>query len=458
MSQFGAVDRRAILAAGLGVTAAASPVIGAPRPAEAKTLPASLGVNAGVFGIEPGSAGDQSQKFQAAIDQSAAKGLTLLLPPGNYVAGNLVLRPGARITGAAGRSTISYSGAGSLFTASDAQGIRLSGLVLDGLLRPFDYARANALVVLDNGGDVGLTDLVIERSSSNGLVLTRIGGVVRDVTISGAVAAAIMSTDARGLEISANRISDCSDNGILVWRSAAGPDGTLITANRIQRIANKSGGSGEFGNGINVYRASNVVVTGNVIEDCAYTAIRGNAASNIQMIANSALRSGEVALYAEFGFEGALIANNVVDAAATGIAVTNFNKGGRLAVVQGNIVRNLFRREHEKTDKRGVGIGVEADAVVANNVIEGAPTAGLHIGWGRYMREVVATGNLIRKSRIGIAVTGDPGAGACLLANNMISGARDGAIRTMDHAKAVGPDLATGKAPGNISVNANVTG
>ena len=65
------------------------------------------------------------------------------------------------------------------------------------------------------------------------------------------------------------------------------------------------------------------------------------------MIANSCARLGEVALYAEFGFEGALIANNLVDTAATGISVTNFNDGGRLAVVQGNLVRNLFRREDE---------------------------------------------------------------------------------------------------------------
>ena len=60
-----------------------------------------------------------------------------------------------------------------------------------------------------------------------------------------------------------------------------------------------------------------------------------------------ARRLGEVALYAEFGFEGALIASNIVEAAATGISVTNFNEGGRLAVVQGNLIRNLFRREHE---------------------------------------------------------------------------------------------------------------
>ena len=44
--------------------------------------------------------------------------------------------------------------------------------------------------------------------------------------------------------------------------------------------------------------------------------------------------------------------------AATGIEVTNFNDGGRLATVQGNVIRELFRREAEPIDKRGVGIAV----------------------------------------------------------------------------------------------------
>ena len=47
-----------------------------------------------------------------------------------------------------------------------------------------------------------------------------------------------------------------------------------------------------------------------------------------------------MAIYSEFGFEGAVIADNVVDGAGNGISVTNFNEGGRLASVRGNIVRN----------------------------------------------------------------------------------------------------------------------
>jgi hypothetical protein len=93
-------------------------------------------------------------------------------------------------------------------------------------------------------------------------------------------------------------------------------------------------------------------------------------------------------------------------------------------------------------------------------VIEGAPTAGLVVGWGGYMREVVVTSNLVRQSRVGILVSADPGVGACLVANNMLSGSTDGAIRAMDVAgNATGPELAHGEAPrpslkilGNVAV------
>ena len=93
-----------------------------------------------------------------------------------------------------------------------------------------------------------------------------------------------------------------------------------------------------------------MIVRGNRIRHCAYSAVRGNAAANIQIAGNSISDVGEVALYAEFGFEGAVIANNSVDGAAIGVSVTNFNEGGRLAVVQGNIIRNLKPQRPAGTD------------------------------------------------------------------------------------------------------------
>ena len=141
--------------------------------------------------------------------------------------------------------------------------------------------------------------------------------------------------------------------------------------NRIEDTAAQNGGSGQNGNAINVFRAHNVTVRGNRIRNAAFSAVRGNAASNIQITNNTCTGLGEVAIYAEFGFEGAVIANNTIDGAAIGIAVTNFNEGGRLAVVQGNLIRNLVPKRPAGTDPNdgaGIGIGVEADTAVTGNV------------------------------------------------------------------------------------------
>ena len=84
---------------------------------------------------------------------------------------------------------------------------------------------------------------------------------------------------------------------------------------------------------------------------------------------------------------------------------------------------------------------VEADAVITGNTIENAATNGIMIGWGKYMRDVSATSNLIRNARVGIGVTGDVNAGAVMITANMISGSKDGAIRALKLGVPYGPEL-----------------
>ena len=256
----------------------------------------------------------------------------------------------------------------------------------------------------------------------------RIEGEITGTTITGALGAAIFSLDARGLTIARNTIRNAGNNGIQVWRSQAGDDGTQVIDNRIEDTAAQAGGSGQNGNAINVFRAHNVTVRGNRIRNAAFSAVRGNAASNIQITNNTCTGLGEVAIYAEFGFEGAVIANNTIDGAAIGIAVTNFNQGGRLAVVQGNLIRNLVPKRPAGTDPNdgtGIGIGVEADTAVTGNVIENAPVAGISVGWGQYLRDVSVTGNVVRSAGVGIAVSVSPGAGSAVIADNLISGTEE---------------------------------
>ena len=205
-----------------------------------------------------------------------------------------------------------------------------------------------------------------------------------------------------------------------------------------------------------------MIVRGNRISRAAFTGVRGNAASNLQITGNTITDVGEVAIYSEFGFEGVVIANNTIDGAALGISVTNFNEGGRLAVVQGNLIRNLKNKRPAGTDPNdaaGVGIAVEADASVTGNVIENAPTAGINLGWGKYLRDVSVVGNVVRTAGYGITVSVADGAGTAVIAGNLIAGGvRAAPIVGMDFAKAVTGDLAQGAARASPTCRSAATG
>jgi uncharacterized secreted repeat protein (TIGR03808 family) len=114
-------------------------------------------------------------------------------------------------------------------------------------------------------------------------------------------------------------------------------------------------------------------------------------------------------------------------------------------VVQGNLIRNVVARRPAGTDPNdasGIGIGVEADTVVSGNVIENAAHAGIAAGWGAYLRDVAIDGNIVRDADYGITVSVAPGAGTSVITDNLISGARRGAIVGMEWQKPVTGDLA----------------
>ena len=443
------IGRRQVVLAGvsLGFAAMAGPRLLA--------APASEGQTFSTYGVVPaGGELDQTATLQLAAHQAAKSGTPLFLPAGTYSTNKLALKSGTHIHGVPGRTVLRYRGGGVILSLEGAENVRLAGLTLEESGEAL--GEDGALLDAQEAKQLDIANCGFRGSSENGITLRRVSGRVRDCAFASIRKAAIFSEDAAGLEIAGNPVQECGDTGILVWRSHTGEDGTIVTGNRIERIAAKSGGSGQNGNGINVYRAGSVLVSGNRISDCAFTAIRANSASNCQMIGNSCARLGEVALYAEFAFEGAVIANNLVDRAAIGVSVTNFNEGGRLAVVQGNLIRNLFLRKD--VESRGIGIAIEADSAVSGNVIEAVPTFGILIGWGRYMRDVSVADNVIRNAHIGIAVTVDPAAGTALITDNLITGAKDGAIRALSGPTPIGPDLAreSAEAYRNLTVYANV--
>jgi uncharacterized secreted repeat protein (TIGR03808 family) len=433
--------RDAIGIAATALLAGAAPAW-AQRAPRTAPLTSSLGHDATHYGVRPGSPDDQTRVLQRALDEAARAGSPLALPPGVYRTGPLNLSNSARLVGVRGATKLAFTGGPSLLTAQGANGIGLREITFDG--GGITLPQRRGLIHCGAGRDVRITDCEIVRSGGNGIWLENIAGDVRGNSLRHIATTAVVSFDAQGLLVAQNTIVDTNDNGIEILRTAIGDDGTQVIDNRLEDIKAGPGGSGQHGNAINAFRAGNVIVRGNRIRNCDYSAIRGNSASNIQIVGNSVSDVREVALYSEFAFEGAIIANNTVDRAAVGVSVANFNEGGRIAVVHGNIIRNMLPKRPIATapeDDAGIGIYIEADSAVSGNVIENAPAFGIVAGWGKYLRDVAITGNVIRKAFIGIGVSVADGAGTALVNGNMISDAPRGAVVGLDHARPVTPDL-----------------
>ncbi|MCB1391866.1 TIGR03808 family TAT-translocated repetitive protein [Nitrobacter sp.] len=435
------IPRRHVLGASAAGIAGALAI-----PAEAaRTAPltSALGRDATHYGVRPNATGDQTRTLQRAIDEAARANAPLALPPGVYRTGPLQLSKGSQLVGVRGATTLTFTGGASLLAAEGADHLGLSNLTFDGGGIPLPERRG--LIHCLGGRDVRILDCAITGSGGNGIWLENIAGEISGNLIEKIETTGIVSFDALGLTVARNTILQTKDNGIEILRTAIGHDGSIVTGNRIENIKAGRGGSGQHGNAINAFRAGNVIISGNRISDCDYSAVRGNSASNIQMTGNSITAVREVALYSEFAFEGAVIANNSVDGAAVGVSVCNFNEGGRLAVVQGNMIRNLLPKRPIGTapdDDAGIGIYIEADTSVTGNLIENAPSFGIMAGWGKYLRDVAITGNVIRKTFIGIGVSVADGAGTALVNTNVISDAPRGAVVGLDHAKPMTPDLA----------------
>lgn len=433
------IDRRAVL---VGTAATLSAGVSA-APAKPAQPVSAFGLDATTLGVRPGSPDDQTAALQKAIGRAAFTRVPLALAPGVYRVGALTLPSGAALVAPRGAARLVLNGTGSLISAEHTETVTLSGLVLDGARRQLPPRRG--LLHFVDTRDLRIGDCELVDAGGTGIMLIASAGDISDNTISGAADVALLSYDATGLLIAKNTIRAAGNNGIQLIRAQQGDDGTRVLDNRIEDIGNRAGGSGQFGNAINAHRGANVIVRGNQIRRCAFSGVRGNATANIQIVGNSVIDVGEVALYAEFGFEGAVIAQNSVDGAQTGISVANYNEGGRLAVVQGNIVRNLTRRAVNPSPDgfNGIGIHVEADTTVNGNVIENAAAAGIALGWGRFLRDVAATGNIVRLAAIGVAVSVVEGCGSAVIADNVIARSAIGAILGMDHARPVTGDLAT---------------
>jgi uncharacterized secreted repeat protein (TIGR03808 family) len=401
---------------------------------------------------------DVTAELQREIDAATRIGRPFPVPAGPLYTTGLRLADGARLIGVRGGAHLVLLGDGPLIKCDGAAHITISGIVFDGADRKLGTDLG--LVDFSSIEDLSLSDCVVEHSGGIGLRLRSCGGWVQRNHVRDIGGGGIFSTHATGLIVADNSVERCGDNGIQIWRANGGDDGTRVSGNRVSDIGNASGGTGQYGNGISIFRAGGVTVEGNTVRRCAYSAVRNNGGAGVIISANNCAELGEVAIYAEFDFEGCVIANNTIDGAGSGVHIANFaDQNGHAAVCSGNIIRHVRPTKDHGGHEYGYecGITAEADVTITGNVIEGAPWVGILVGWGPSLRDVTVTGNVVRDAPIGIAVSVVDGAGAAVIADNIIAGASAGAVVGMRWDKPSTGDLArdAAGAPARLRISGN---
>src|SRR6202012_1107664 len=137
----------------------------------------------------------------------------------------------------------------------------LDGIMLDGGGIPLPTRRG--LVHCLGGRDIRINNCEIAGSGGGGIWVENTSGDISGNIITGTATTAVVSFDAQGLLVTRNTITGTSDNGIEILRTSIGDDGTQVLDNRIEDIKAGPGGSGQYGNAINAFRAGNVIVRGN---------------------------------------------------------------------------------------------------------------------------------------------------------------------------------------------------
>src|SRR3954452_12417866 len=270
------VNRRHLIGASVAGALAMSP-----DAARAAPPASALGRDATQYGVWPGSPDDQTLALQRAIDEAARAQVPLALPPGVYRTGMLKFSSGTQLVGVRGATRLVFTGGAAMFSGEGASSVGLSGITLDGGGIPLPSRRG--LVHCLGGRDIRITDCEILGSGGNGVWLENVSGDVSGNIISNIAVTAITSFDAQGLMVSRNTIQGTNDNGIEILRNVIGDDGTLVLDNRIEDIKAGPGGSGQYGNAINAFRAGNVIVRGIRIKNCDYSTMPVNSSANIQI-------------------------------------------------------------------------------------------------------------------------------------------------------------------------------
>lgn len=360
---------------------------------------------------------DRTAEVQAAIDKAVRAGSNVELEAGIYGISKLVLTSSVNFSVKSKGIKFYQLSHEPIFNIS-ADNVTLSGIEMIG------NPQGAGLIHADNSQKLVLSHSNLHSGGGTAITAIRSSGQLYDNAIKG-FDVGIYAYDNKNFSIYQNSLRHLSDNGILVWRSVSGADGTRIFDNQIDNIGAKSGGNGPYGNGINVFRADDVKIFNNKISECAFSAIRCNNAQRTSISYNKISDCKEVALYAEFGSYGTNITNNEINNAAYGISVPNQDNPKGMTLIENNIISNIYGYSPVNPDvKEASAISVERNTIVRNNRISNVNGFGIRAGWGEFANELEVYNNKISDVKIGIAKS-MVGSGPILIKNNIFQKIHD---------------------------------
>jgi uncharacterized secreted repeat protein (TIGR03808 family) len=388
-----------------------------------------------------------TEEFIAGLSEAAQAGRPYKLKPGVTTLYRILLPEGAHLIGAAGGSTLRLGyDSGLIANEGPLKSVTLEGIAFDGAGRQMNDAFG--LLNFYDVAEVAIDNCAF-RNSATGLFQHRCGGRVRLCAFEDLSGTAIHDDNCAGMVIDANRIRRIGDNGIHHWSlHSTRHDGSRISNNVIEDIANRSGGDGMFGNGVRVAECGPVTIENNSIERCAYTAVRNAGGWNVTVADNRCRTFGEKAMYAEFGFRDAVFRNNAIADCGAGISATNYigPGNGAGALIEGNVVTGL--RPSHPDDEFGPrsgwlhGVHGEGDARMIGNTIVGSPAVAVLAGFFQARENVVVAENRLIDNEYGVGFASQGAPGPCEIVDNEIRGAKKASIVAMFQERIVSGDLA----------------
>lgn len=395
----------------------------------------------------PGTGWSVVSNLQSAINNARSGAKPLQLLPGVYLTAQMLVDAASgggnrlEIFAEQGTVTVRLSAAAPyLLDVNNVPDVVVRGINFDGNNQTINGSGTAGLIRFEGASttDFVISECNISNSPAAGVVaVSGARGRITDNRISNC-ATGIYAVDCQVM-IKDNSLSGLNDNGICVWNSSVGGNGSWIVSNTINWVDNASGGTGEYGNGILIYRAGNVKVSENNIFNTKFSAIRLNAASNCHVVNNYCWNMREVAIFIEApgageNLNGGIISGNNVDTAGFGISVSNsglYSDGiADRCVVSNNNIINITNNAVPYPDgstsmTTGRGIAVETNAIITNNVISNTAGAAIGLGVNNAAKDIMATGNLINGCPMGIAYSANGSASSILVSSNIVRGYRN---------------------------------